>query len=91
MSMGYKKTIVTGSMSKAYSLAGVRVGWVASRDPAIIESIAEARHYTIISVSQLDEAVAAYALSQSTVHNLLARNIQTSEGHHGRPSKIVTT
>ncbi|KAF2796067.1 PLP-dependent transferase [Melanomma pulvis-pyrius CBS 109.77] len=79
LSMGYKKTVVTGSMSKAYALAGIRVGWVASQDPEIIEKIAEVRHFTTISVSQLDEQVAAYALDQSTVHRLLARNIQLAK------------
>lgn len=79
LSMGHKKTIVTGSMSKAYAMAGIRVGWIASRDPEIIEKIAEARHYTTISVSQLDEQVAAFALDQSTVHRLLARNIQLAK------------
>jgi aspartate/methionine/tyrosine aminotransferase len=62
-------------MSKAYSLAGIRTGWIASRSSDIIEKIAEARHYTTISVSQLDEDVAAFALSQSTIHALLGRNI----------------
>ena len=52
ISMGYNKTIVTGSMSKAYSLAGIRIGWIASRDKSIIEAIATARDYTTISVSQ---------------------------------------
>ncbi|KAF2196293.1 PLP-dependent transferase [Delitschia confertaspora ATCC 74209] len=79
LSMGYKKTIVTGSMSKAYAMAGLRVGWVASRDPEIIEKIAQARHYTTISVSQLDEQIAAFALHQNTVHSLLARNIQLAK------------
>ncbi|KAF2709461.1 PLP-dependent transferase [Pleomassaria siparia CBS 279.74] len=79
LSMGYKKTIVTGSMSKAYALAGIRVGWVASHDTEIIEKIAEARHFTTISVSQLDEQVAAFALDQNTVHGLLARNIQLAK------------
>ncbi|KAF2279540.1 PLP-dependent transferase [Westerdykella ornata] len=79
ISMGYKKAVVTGSMSKAYALAGIRVGWVASRDPEIVERIAEARHYTTISVSQLDEQVAAYALHPNTVHSLLARNIQLAK------------
>lgn len=77
--MGYTKTIVTGSMSKAYSLAGIRVGWIASRDAAIIEQLAQARHYTLISVSQLDEQVAAYALHPNTVHALLARNIKLAK------------
>jgi aspartate/methionine/tyrosine aminotransferase len=79
LSMDYKKSIVTGSMSKAYSLAGIRVGWIASRDADLIEQIAEGRHYTTISVSQLDEQVAAYALHQNTVHSLLARNIQLAK------------
>ncbi|KAF2868004.1 pyridoxal phosphate-dependent transferase [Massariosphaeria phaeospora] len=79
LSMGYQKTIVTGSLSKAYSLAGIRVGWIASRDRDLIERIAEARHYTTISVSQLDEQVAAYALDINTVHGLLKRNIQLAK------------
>ena len=81
LTMGYKKTVVTGSMSKAYSLAGIRVGWVASLSADIIEKIAEARHYTTISVSQLDEQVAAFALDQKTIHKLLARNIQLAKAN----------
>jgi aspartate/methionine/tyrosine aminotransferase len=79
LSMGYKNVVVTGSMSKAYALAGIRVGWIASRNPEIIETIASARHYTTISVSQLDEKIAAFALHSSTVHSLLARNIQLAK------------
>ncbi|KAF2741572.1 aspartate aminotransferase [Polyplosphaeria fusca] len=79
LSMGYEHAIVTGSMSKAYALAGIRVGWVASRSAALIERVASARHYTTISVSQLDEGVAAYALHADTVHGLLARNIQLAK------------
>ncbi|KAF9698961.1 hypothetical protein EKO04_003282 [Ascochyta lentis] len=79
LSMDYKNVIVTGSMSKAYSLAGIRVGWIASRNSEIIEKIASARHYTTISVSGLDEQVAAFALSPATVHGLLARNIQLAK------------
>lgn len=79
LSMGYKNVIVTGSMSKAYSLAGIRVGWIASRNSELIEKIASARHYTTISVSGLDEQVAAYALSPATVHGLLARNIELAK------------
>jgi aspartate/methionine/tyrosine aminotransferase len=75
MSFGYAKTIATGSLSKAYALAGIRVGWIASRDRTIIESIASARDYTTISVSQLDDAVATYALSASVIHSLLKRNL----------------
>lgn len=79
ISLGYSKTIITGSMSKAYSLAGIRVGWIASRDQSIIEKIASARDYTTISVSQLDDAVATYALSNSVLHALLSRNIKLAK------------
>jgi aspartate/methionine/tyrosine aminotransferase len=89
LSMGYKNVVVTGSMSKAYSLAGIRVGWIASRNSEIVETIASARHYTTISVSGLDEQVAAYALSPATVHGLLARNIQLAKTNLALLEKFV--
>lgn len=79
LSMGYKGTIATGSLSKAYSLAGIRCGWIAARDRSVIEEIAKARDYTTISVGILDQQVAAFALSQETIHNLLSRNIQLAK------------
>jgi len=83
ISMGYEKTIITGSMSKAYSLAGIRIGWIASRSPEIIEQIASARDYTTISVSQIDDSVATYALSASVLHALLGRNIKLAKTNVG--------
>ncbi|KAM0417360.1 hypothetical protein ACHAPT_012676 [Fusarium lateritium] len=73
--VGYEKTLVTGSMSKGYAMAGVRLGWVASRDKAIISAIASARHYVTISVSQVDDQIAAYALSPAVRPSLIERNI----------------
>lgn len=74
LAQGYDKTIATGSMSKAFALAGIRTGWIASRDRGIIEAVAAARDYTTISVSQLDDQVASYALSEPVVRPLLQRN-----------------
>ncbi|KAK5109103.1 hypothetical protein LTR62_007560 [Meristemomyces frigidus] len=79
LSLGYKNTIATGSMSKAYSLAGIRVGWLASRNKDLVEKCASARDYTTISVSQLDQQIAAFALSPDTLHGLLGRNIQLAK------------
>ena len=79
VNMGYDKVIVTGSFSKAYSLAGLRVGWVASKSTQFIEEIAGMRHYTNISVSVLDQMVAAEAVSERCVHALLGRNIQLAK------------
>ncbi|RAK92213.1 long-chain fatty acid transporter [Aspergillus costaricaensis CBS 115574] len=75
LSLGYEHTVVTGSMSKAYSLAGLRVGWIASRDRSIIEACASARDYTTISVGQLDDAIASYALAPACEPNLIKRNL----------------
>ncbi|AEO70532.1 uncharacterized protein THITE_2122126 [Thermothielavioides terrestris NRRL 8126] len=74
LTLGYEKTVATGSMSKAFALAGIRIGWIASRDRAIIDAVAAARDYTTISVSQLDDQVASYALSEPVVRPLLERN-----------------
>ncbi|KAL6412010.1 aminotransferase class I and II [Ilyonectria robusta] len=73
--LGYERTVVTGSMSKAFAMAGIRVGWVASKDKKIIDAMAAARDYTSISVSQIDDQLAAYALSPPVLAPLLKRNV----------------
>lgn len=79
INMGYDKVVVTGSLSKAYSLAGIRTGWIASKSKALIDTCASARHYSTISVSMLDQAVAAEAISENCIHALLGRNIQLAK------------
>lgn len=79
LSLGYERTVVTGSMSKAYALAGLRVGWIAARDRGLIEACASARDYTTISVSTIDDALASHALSPACIHNLLKRNIELAK------------
>ncbi|EWZ49803.1 hypothetical protein FOCG_12450 [Fusarium oxysporum f. sp. radicis-lycopersici 26381] len=74
-SLGYERTITTGSMSKGYALAGIRVGWIASKDKCIISAIMAARDYTTISVSQIDDQVARYALSPAVLPSLVDRNL----------------
>jgi aspartate/methionine/tyrosine aminotransferase len=75
LSFGYCNVLATSSLSKAYSLAGIRVGWIASRNPDIIERCSTVRDYTTISVSHLDQCVAAYALGSLTRPHLIARNL----------------
>lgn len=79
LSLGYDKVIVTGSMSKAYSLPGIRVGWLASRTREVIDACRNNRSYTTIAVSQLDDKVAAYALGPGRLHALLRRNIDLAK------------
>ncbi|KAG7107510.1 Arginine--pyruvate transaminase AruH like protein [Verticillium longisporum] len=73
--LGYDKVIATGSMSKAYALAGIRIGWIASPNAALLARLALARDYTTISVSQLDDQVATYALAPAVRTPLLRRNV----------------
>ncbi|KAJ3496986.1 hypothetical protein NLG97_g2246 [Lecanicillium saksenae] len=62
-SFGYNKTIVTGSMSKAWAMAGIRIGWIVTPSSEIMGDLAAARDYTTISVSQVDDQIATYALA----------------------------
>lgn len=78
-SFGYERTITTGSVSKAYALAGSRIGWLISRDNSIIEAISDVRDYTTISVSQIDDQLARYALSPHVRPNLLKRNVELAK------------
>lgn len=58
----YEKGISVGSMSKSFSLAGLRMGWIASNDPEVIEQVKERRDYDTISCGVLDDKLAALAL-----------------------------
>ncbi len=48
--------------SKSYGLAGLRVGWLASRDRALLTRLERRKHYTSISNSGPSEFLAALAL-----------------------------
>ena len=60
----YERGIATGSMSKVFSLAGLRLGWVASRDDDVMAAVLHRRDYTTISCGMLDDRLAAFALGQ---------------------------
>ncbi len=57
----YDKGISVGSMSKTYSLPGLRVGWICARED-LINEVNHHRQYNTISISILDDYFAAYAL-----------------------------
>lgn len=68
----YEKGISISSMSKVFSLAGLRLGWIASRDRAFMESCLIHRDYNTVSCGLFDEAIAAIALKHKD--KLLLRN-----------------
>jgi aspartate/methionine/tyrosine aminotransferase len=59
---GIANTIVVGDMSKALSLAGLRMGWIIDADPERRKRIIDARSYFTISGSPILEAIAVVAL-----------------------------
>lgn len=69
----YEKGISVGSMSKTYSLPGLRVGWVCGREDLISE-INRHREYNTISVSILDDYFSALALENRD--NIARRNFK---------------
>lgn len=68
----YDKVLAVGSMSKAYGLPGLRVGWVVG-PPDMVESIWRRHEYTTITASMLSNKLAAYALSPRVRPRLLQR------------------
>jgi aspartate/methionine/tyrosine aminotransferase len=68
---GIENVIVVGDMSKAMSLAGVRIGWLIVANPERRKRIIDARSYFTISSSPLSEAIAAHALRNRA--SILAR------------------
>lgn len=61
----YEKGISVCSMSKVFSLAGLRLGWIASINKDVIESCIHHREYNMISCSIIDECIAALALQNA--------------------------
>lgn len=67
----YEKGISTGSMSKAWSLAGLRVGWIVA-PVDLLRRVRIHRDYNTISVGMLNDLLASIALESRDA--LLARN-----------------
>ena len=59
-------------MSKVFSLAGLRMGWIATHDEAARKAFLSHRDYNLISCGMFDDAIASIALRHSDV--MLKRN-----------------
>lgn len=62
---GTDNVIVVGDMSKAMSLAGLRVGWIIDADAERRARIVDARSYFTVSGSPLSEAIAGHAFDNA--------------------------
>lgn len=70
----YKNIIAVSSLSKAFSLPGIRVGWIISPNSDLVNEAINARDYTTISVSQVDQDIATYALDPMVRGKILNRS-----------------
>lgn len=75
----YDKIVVTGSLSKAWGLSGVRAGWLATRNLKFIDKFYDTGLYTTQSLSRLDEIVATEALSDRCRPQILSKHLEFAQ------------
>ena len=67
------RAVSLGVMSKTYGLAGLRIGWLATRNPGLFKRLAAFKDYTTICNSAPSEFLAALALRHR--HKIVDRNL----------------
>lgn len=70
----YPKAISLGVMSKAFGMAGLRIGWIACQDKTLLKKVEQVKHYTSICSSAPSEILSLIALRNKD--HILARNNQ---------------
>jgi len=58
-----RRVLSVSSMSKAYGLPGLRIGWVVARDPELAERLLAAKEQVLICGATLDERIAGSVLA----------------------------
>ena len=69
---GCERVLVTGGLSKAYGLPGLRIGWLAG-PAALIDALWGRRDYTSIAPGAVNDLLARLALEPQRRRELLAR------------------
>jgi aspartate/methionine/tyrosine aminotransferase len=80
----YERGISLGVMSKAYGLAGLRLGWIACKDVELLRRMERVKHYTSICSPAPVELLAQIALKArdrilARNHALVAKNLPLLE------------
>ncbi len=85
----YERALVLGGTSKCFGTPGLRVGWLITRDAALMDELQELKSYTTICGSGPSELLALIALenwralAQRTV-DIVSANIAASRAFFGR-------
>jgi len=85
----YEKGISLGVMSKAYGLAGLRIGWLATKDEDLLEKLTKMKHYTSICASGPSEFLSIVALKHSQYlldknRSIIESNLKIAEDFFSR-------
>ena len=80
-------------MSKSYGLPGLRIGWIACQDRALLERLERRKHYTSICSSAPSELLATIALRKreaihARVRAIIARNVPLFDDFFGRWAEL---
>ena len=76
----YGKVIVTNGLSKAYGLAGLRIGWITTTKE-LASKLWSYHDYTTIAPTALSDCMAKYALGQSMRMKILSRTREILRGN----------
>ncbi len=70
----YDNGISLGVMSKAFGLAGLRIGWIATKDTSLLKKLMSFKNYTTICNSAPSELLSILALRNKNI--ILERNLK---------------
>ncbi|PNP46515.1 hypothetical protein TGAMA5MH_01973 [Trichoderma gamsii] len=75
----FTKVITTSSMSKAWGMSGVRIGWIACRDKNLMDLMSNTKRYISEATSNIDEAIATECLSLRCRPAILKRHLDYAQ------------
>ncbi len=80
----YEQAVSLSGLSKSYGLPGLRIGWLATQSPELLQSAAELKDYTTICNSAPSEFLALLAVHNSEqlvsrCRNIIATNLKLIE------------
>ena len=75
----YENGVSLGVMSKSFGLAGLRIGWIATRNRSVLDAMAGFKDYTTICNSAPSEFLATVALRHRDA--VVGRNLRIIEGN----------
>ena len=82
-----ERAVSIGVMSKSFALAGLRIGWLATRDRAVLDRCARMKDYTTICSSAPSEVLALIALRAR--ERVLDRSRSIVVGQPCRPGRLL--